>query len=57
MEPPGIRMLGVLDLAKSAQALRLPPTDFHVYPCLDYRYLEDKFDRDTYTRWYNVGYN
>jgi choline dehydrogenase-like flavoprotein len=45
MEPLGIRMLGVLDLAKSAGELRLQSIDPHVQPCLDYRYLEDEFDR------------
>jgi choline dehydrogenase-like flavoprotein len=45
MEPLGIRMLGVLDLAKSAGELRLQSTDPHVQPFLDYRYLEDEFDR------------
>ncbi len=45
MEPFGIRMLGVLDLAKSAGELRLQSTDPHVQPFLDYRYLEDEFDR------------
>jgi choline dehydrogenase len=45
MEPLGIRMLGVLDLAKSVGELRLQSTDPHVQPFLDYRYLEDEFDR------------
>ncbi len=45
MEPLGIRMLGVLDLAQSAGELRLQSTDPHVQPFLDYRYLEDEFDR------------
>jgi len=45
MEPLGIRMLGVLDIAKSAGELRLQSTDPHVQPSLDYRYLEDEFDR------------
>jgi choline dehydrogenase-like flavoprotein len=45
MEPLGIRMLGVLDLAKSAGELRLQSIDPHVQPYLDYRYLEDEFDR------------
>jgi choline dehydrogenase-like flavoprotein len=45
MEPLGIRMLGVLDLAQSAGELRLQSTDPHVQPYLDYRYLEDEFDR------------
>jgi predicted dehydrogenase (TIGR03970 family) len=45
MAPLGIRMLGVLDLANSAGELRLQSTDPHVQPFLDYRYLEDEFDR------------
>ena len=45
MEPLGIRMLGVLDLATSAGELRLQSTDPNVQPFLDYRYLEDEFDR------------
>jgi choline dehydrogenase-like flavoprotein len=45
MEPLGIRMLGVLDLAKSAGELRLQSTAPHVQPFLDYRYLADEFDR------------
>jgi choline dehydrogenase len=45
MEPLGIRMLGVLDLAKSTGEIRLQSTDPHVQPFLDYRYLEDEFDR------------
>jgi choline dehydrogenase len=43
--PLGIRMLGVLDLAMSAGELRLQSPDPHVQPFLDYRYLEDEFDR------------
>ena len=38
-------MLGVLDLAMSAGELRLQSTDPSVQPSLDYRYLEDEFDR------------
>jgi choline dehydrogenase len=45
MAPLGIRMLGVLDLAMSAGELRLQSTDPAVQPFLDYRYLEDEFDR------------
>ena len=45
MTPLGIRMLGVLDLAMSAGELRLQSTDPNVQPFLDYRYLEDEFDR------------
>jgi choline dehydrogenase len=45
MEPLGIRMLGVLDLAMSTGELRLQATDPNVQPHLEYRYLEDEFDR------------
>ena len=45
MEPLGIRMLGVLDLAMSAGELRLQSADPNVQPQLEYRYLEDEFDR------------
>jgi choline dehydrogenase-like flavoprotein len=45
MTPLGIRMLGVLDLALSAGELRLQSTNPQVQPFLDYRYLEDEFDR------------
>jgi choline dehydrogenase-like flavoprotein len=45
MTPLGIRMIGVLDLAVSAGELRLQSTDPNVQPSLDYRYLEDEFDR------------
>ena len=45
MTPLGIRMLGVLDLAMSAGELRLQSNDPAVQPSLDYRYLEDDFDR------------
>jgi choline dehydrogenase-like flavoprotein len=45
MLPLGIRMLGVLDLAMSSGELRLQSTDPSVQPSLDYRYLEDEFDR------------
>jgi choline dehydrogenase len=38
-------MLGVLDLAKSTGELRLQSPDPQVQPFLDYRYLEDEFDR------------
>ena len=38
-------MLGVLDLAKSTGELRLQSPDLQVQPVLDYRYLEDEFDR------------
>ncbi len=45
MEPLGIRMLGVLDLAMSAGELKLTSTDPGEQPSLDYRYLRDPFDR------------
>ncbi len=45
MTPLGIRMLGVLDLAKSVGELRLQSADPYVQPFLDYRYLQDAFDR------------
>src|SRR5439155_23043121 len=45
MTPLGIRMLGVLDLAMSAGELRLQSADPSVQPSLEYRYLEDEFDR------------
>jgi choline dehydrogenase len=45
MAPLGIRMLGVLDLAMSAGELRLQSVDPNIQPHLEYRYLEDEFDR------------
>ena len=45
MAPLGIRMLGILNLAMGAGALSLTSTDPNVQPFLDYRYLEDEFDR------------
>ena len=45
MEPLGVRMLGVLDLAMSAGELKLTSADPSVQPSLDYRYLRDPFDR------------
>ena len=45
MEPLGIRMLAVLDLALSAGELRLTSSDPDVQPSLDYNYLSDPFDR------------
>ncbi len=45
MEPLGIRMLGLLDLAMSAGELRLTSTDPNEQPSLEYRYLRDPFDR------------
>jgi len=41
----GIRVHPVLNLAMSAGELRLQSTDPSVQPLLDYRYLEDEFDR------------
>ncbi len=41
----GIRVHPVLNLALSAGELRLQSTDPSVQPLLDYRYLEDEFDR------------
>jgi choline dehydrogenase len=43
--PVGIRMIPVLDLARSAGEVRLQSTDPKVQPLLDYRYFEDEFDR------------
>ena len=45
MEPVGIRMLAILNLAMSSGELRLTSKDPNVQPSLDYRYLEDEFDR------------
>jgi choline dehydrogenase len=45
MAPLGIRMLGVLDLAMSVGELRLQSADANIQPQLEYRYLEDEFDR------------
>jgi choline dehydrogenase len=45
MEPVGIRMLGILNLAGGSGALELRSTDPSVQPFLDYRYLQDEFDR------------
>ena len=46
MEPLGIRMLAVLDLAVGSGELTLTSTDPNVQPFLDYHYLEDPFDRE-----------
>lgn len=46
MEPVGIRMTGGIQLAAGAGELRLTSTDPTVQPFLDYRYLEDPFDRE-----------
>jgi choline dehydrogenase len=45
MAPLGIRMLGILNSAIGAGALSLTSIDPNVQPFLDYRYLEDEFDR------------
>ncbi len=45
MQPLGIRMLGVLDLAMSVGELQLQSADPNVQPRLEYHYLEDEFDR------------
>ena len=46
MEPLGIRMLALLDLAVGSGELRLTSTDPNGQPFLDYRYLESEFDRE-----------
>ena len=43
--PMEARMTGILDLAVGAGELRLVSTDPHVQPLLDYRYLDEEFDR------------
>ena len=45
MEPLGIRMLAILNLAVGSGELRLQSSDPAVQPFLDYRYLQDEFDR------------
>ena len=45
MEPLGVRMLALLDLAVGSGELRLTSSDPDVQPFLDYRYLESEFDR------------
>ncbi|MEK7806610.1 MAG: mycofactocin system GMC family oxidoreductase MftG [Chloroflexota bacterium] len=45
MQPLGIRMTGGIQLAAGSGELRLTSTDPKVQPSLDYRYLEDAFDR------------
>ena len=45
MDPLGIRVLVILNLAESAGELRLASADPAVQPTLDYRYLESDFDR------------
>ena len=45
MSPIGIRMLGILNLAIGSGSLSLTSNDPTVQPFLDYRYLEEEFDR------------
>ena len=45
MEPLGVRMLGVLDLAMGSGELKLTSTDPNEQPSLEYHYLEDPFDK------------
>ena len=45
MEPLGIRMLSSLELAVGSGELRLTSSDPNVQPFLDYRYLDNEFDR------------
>ena len=45
MKPIGVNMLAIVDLAVGSGELRLTSTDPGVQPSLDYRYLEDPFDR------------
>ena len=45
MDPLGIRMLAILDLAVGSGELRLTSSDPNIQPFLDYRYLESEFDR------------
>ena len=45
MEPLGIRMLVVLDLAVSSGELTLASTDVSVQPNLNYNYFAEEFDR------------
>ncbi|MCI0895570.1 MAG: GMC family oxidoreductase N-terminal domain-containing protein, partial [Chloroflexi bacterium] len=45
MEPLGIRMLAILNLATGSGELRLTSTDPNAQPFLDYRYLREEFDR------------
>ena len=46
MAPVGIRMTGGIQLAAGSGELRLTSADPRVQPLLDYRYLEDPFDRE-----------
>ena len=45
MDPLGIRMIGILNLAVGSGEMRLTSSDPHVQPSLDYRYLMNEFDR------------
>ena len=45
MEPLGIRMTALLDLAVGSGQLALTSSDPNVQPFLEYRYLESEFDR------------
>ena len=45
IEPVGVGMLALLDLAVGSGELRLTSSDPDAQPFLDYRYLESKFDR------------
>ena len=46
MVPLGIRMVVVLDLAKSSGELKLQSTDPNEQPSLNYNYFDDPFDRE-----------
>ena len=46
MEPLGVRMVIVLDLALGSGELRLTSTDPNVQPFLNYNYLTEPFDRE-----------
>ena len=45
MEPLGVRMIAILDLALSSGELRLTSADPSVQPFLDYHYFDSPFDR------------
>ncbi len=45
MRPLGVRMTAGIQLAGGAGELRLTSTDPNIQPFLDYRYLQDPFDR------------
>ena len=46
MEPIGVRMTVVLDLAKSSGELRLSSKDPNEQPVLNYNYFDEEFDRE-----------